>query len=411
MIPITLFSWGYWGWGSSTPQLVKLVDAIERSRDFLPPLFVDVRIQRSVRAVGFRANAFERVVGHGRYKWMPALGNRSIKTRKGPYIQIDSPSAAGDLVDLALENAAQNRRLIFFCSCERPGTERGEHCHRVEVARLIRAVGRKRGIPLQTVEWPGGEPTTVDLDVASAAFRAVRAGRASLPLPDGAHLDDLPGLAWGSIVRIRSDESTLAVVTGPARFQAGGWVLPVLKTFAGQDGPRSEAWAERFRSTRGYLPAGVQPTRSIVARATTQRNTVRPLAPSCVYTIAHLEKLERIAASGGIGVLTEGKQWTSASRLLGEARDAGTDLPVVFADATDCTRLLYWAVLTRIQVASDATRYSFERLQPLRGHHAPQELLLLSTGRRIAAHYIRPYALCQTPPFLPNDRPARTRRA
>ena len=60
MEPITIFSWGYWGWGNATTQMVEAVDAIERDHGFLPPLFVDVRIRRSVRAVGFRDDACRR---------------------------------------------------------------------------------------------------------------------------------------------------------------------------------------------------------------------------------------------------------------------------------------------------------------------------------------------------------------
>jgi hypothetical protein len=53
MKPITLFSWGYYGWGNASPQLLELVDAIEEKRGFQPPIFVDIRIRREVRAPGF----------------------------------------------------------------------------------------------------------------------------------------------------------------------------------------------------------------------------------------------------------------------------------------------------------------------------------------------------------------------
>jgi hypothetical protein len=42
--PLSLFSWGYWGWGNAARQLVEAVDAVEQARGFQPPLFVDVRI-------------------------------------------------------------------------------------------------------------------------------------------------------------------------------------------------------------------------------------------------------------------------------------------------------------------------------------------------------------------------------
>jgi hypothetical protein len=38
----TIFSWGYYGWGNATPQLIEAVDAVETSRGFEPPIFVDI---------------------------------------------------------------------------------------------------------------------------------------------------------------------------------------------------------------------------------------------------------------------------------------------------------------------------------------------------------------------------------
>jgi hypothetical protein len=54
MKKVTIFSWGYWGRGSSAAQFVKVADAVEASRGYKPLLFVDVRLQRSVRAANFR---------------------------------------------------------------------------------------------------------------------------------------------------------------------------------------------------------------------------------------------------------------------------------------------------------------------------------------------------------------------
>ena len=79
---LTVFSWGFWGWGTATPQLVAAVDAAERRRGFAPPLFVDIRFRRSGRAIGFKEHAFEQLLGRRRYRWMPTLGNSSIGTLK-----------------------------------------------------------------------------------------------------------------------------------------------------------------------------------------------------------------------------------------------------------------------------------------------------------------------------------------
>jgi hypothetical protein len=72
---------------------VEAVDVAEKKRGFKPPLFVDIRLQRTVRTKGFSGDAFALVVGASRYKWMRELGNRSIVTGNSR-IQIDRPMAA-----------------------------------------------------------------------------------------------------------------------------------------------------------------------------------------------------------------------------------------------------------------------------------------------------------------------------
>jgi hypothetical protein len=117
MTPLTMFTWGYHGWGSSTDKFKQAVDVVELERNFEPPFFVDIRARRSVRAVGFRDGAFDKRLGQERYRWMPSLGNRWVKTRKGPKIQINEPEAAEELLGLALSLRTKRRRVIFFCSC------------------------------------------------------------------------------------------------------------------------------------------------------------------------------------------------------------------------------------------------------------------------------------------------------
>src|ERR1017187_2039954 len=63
---LTLFTWGYWGWGNATHELIRAVDATERERGFKPPVFFDIRASRSVRARGFRDDAFEQLLPKGR---------------------------------------------------------------------------------------------------------------------------------------------------------------------------------------------------------------------------------------------------------------------------------------------------------------------------------------------------------
>ncbi|HMJ14857.1 MAG TPA: hypothetical protein VK524_25770 [Polyangiaceae bacterium] len=93
--------WGYEGWSNATKRLVRSVDAIERWRGYEPPLFIDIRYSRSVRAIGFRDHAFEELMGHTRYRWMRSLGNASIGTRR-KRMRIQCPDAAQQLLGKAV---------------------------------------------------------------------------------------------------------------------------------------------------------------------------------------------------------------------------------------------------------------------------------------------------------------------
>ena len=170
MEPMTMFSFGYWGWGSAVPQLVESIDAVEKARGFAPPLFVDIRISRAVRAPGFNGATFEAVVGKSRYRWLDDLGNVGIQDKGA--MRIKNPGAVNTLLDLGEECARNNRRLIFFCPCPRPCG-----CHRMEVARLALKAAATRNMPVEIVEWPGGEPSSRELEVELSEddFEKVRA--------------------------------------------------------------------------------------------------------------------------------------------------------------------------------------------------------------------------------------------
>jgi hypothetical protein len=224
----TLFSWGYYGWGNATLQLVETVDAVETSRGFKPPLFVDIRIRRTVRAKGFQGNVFERLLGPTRHRWMRALGNKFILTRTGPNVQIADPSAADELLDLALDIADQRQRLLFFCSCQWPRCDGEIGCHRTTVVGLVLEAAKGRGVPVEIVEWPGGEPKQIDLEVTPQVFASLRKGRKTVPLGKQPDFAQLAGLPWCSIATLHSDCDKLHRVVGPAIRQPDQWVLPVL---------------------------------------------------------------------------------------------------------------------------------------------------------------------------------------
>ena len=256
MATTTIFTWGYFGWGNATPQLVAAVDAVETLRGFKPPIFIDIRIRRNVRATGFVGNAFEKLLGPSRHRWMKSLGNKFIQTRTGPDIQIAEPSAANELLDLALESAGRKQRVLFFCGCQWPRCDGEIARHRSTVAELVLQAAQRRGDSVEIVEWPGGEPKQIDLDVTPEVFASVRKGRKTVPLGATADLAQMAGLPWGSVATVHSSGDKLHRIVGPAFWQTDTWALPVFVTDA--DGfAACETESANIRRYLGLEPASL----------------------------------------------------------------------------------------------------------------------------------------------------------
>jgi hypothetical protein len=235
---LVLFSWGYWGWGNATAELIRAVDAAEASRGFEPPIFVDIRIRRSVRAKGFTGGAFEKAVGLSRYRWIQDLGNESVLTgRRG--ICIRNPRAAAQLLDLALEAAQRHRHILFFCACEFPIS-----CHRDDVAKLVLAEARRRGIAFVVEEWPGGQPADILLTLDADEFRRVVRGAKSLRIGNQLPLGTAANVAWGSPLKLNGGDHE-PLLTGRVEWSSKGWALPVF---------HAAKSTEVFRKERGFLP-------------------------------------------------------------------------------------------------------------------------------------------------------------
>ena len=124
---------------------------------------------------------------------------------------------------------------------------------------------------------------------------------------------------------------------------------------------------------------------------------MKPLFESCVYTIALPWRLVEASRDGTS--LREGRRWVTGRQLLREAGKTGANLPVVFADSRDCSKLIAWSLLSEIKVGPSNTRYKIEGLWAL-SRKRPQDLRLNRSGKHIAKDFIRPYALCHTPKFL-----------
>lgn len=124
------------------------------------------------------------------------------------------------------------------------------------------------------------------------------------------------------------------------------------------------------------------------------------LARYCVYSIVHKDRLANAARIGTSDEFREAKPWVTALDLWQRAANDGERMVVMLGDATDCSTLLYWGVLTNVKVGASKTSYTVDRLRRLSKGHRPQELILRRTGKHIARNFIRPYAVCKTPNFV-----------
>lgn len=125
----------------------------------------------------------------------------------------------------------------------------------------------------------------------------------------------------------------------------------------------------------------------------------------CVYTIVSRVVLDAVVMERRSLIQTEKKVWAKAAGYLKEASAEGSFVPVILGDAKDCSKLLYWGFLKRVEISQSSTEYEVDRLRPIRDGHSPQELVLASSGENIAPGFIRPYALCHTPAFLNESAP------
>ncbi len=125
------------------------------------------------------------------------------------------------------------------------------------------------------------------------------------------------------------------------------------------------------------------------------------LAEACIYTIVHRDRLSAAEQSGLPATFMERRPWTSGRHLWMRACACGASMAVLFSDACDCTRLEYWGLLTDVTLTEHGTSYTVDQVRKLPPGRTPQDLRLLKSGQTIAPGYIRPYAICQTPEFIP----------
>jgi hypothetical protein len=132
----------------------------------------------------------------------------------------------------------------------------------------------------------------------------------------------------------------------------------------------------------------------------------QPFNEFTIYTIVKRETLSKAAENLETTEFHEGHPWTTGFDLWRQSMAANEAMAVIFADAADCSRLVFWGILTRVVIEGKNTRYWVKQMRKIKGRHMPQELILKSSGKNIAPNFIRPYAICRRPPFLPKRTPA-----
>jgi hypothetical protein len=145
-------------------------------------------------------------------------------------MEIADPGAVNDLLEHILQAHNQKRRVLFFCACEYPGTVHSPSCHRATVAGLLlKVAAHQKDVRLTVAEWPGGEPRVAELRTSPQVVKQVLRGATRLPLAKLSQKDRLKfnALPWCSRVKLFSEESSLAIISGPAKI-GREWFLPIL---------------------------------------------------------------------------------------------------------------------------------------------------------------------------------------
>ncbi len=227
---------------------MQATDAVEKSRGFAPPLFIDVRLRRKVRAAGFKDNAFAEVVGKGRYVWLPAMGNKNIDDESATRAMFAEPTKVSELLELVLDAHEQGRRVIFFCACEQPFDSAA--CHRMIVGDLLLKAAAVHRHDLTIQEWPGGDPVELEVQTSPELLKKLRGAAVSLALPERLTLAPVCGLPWYSLVTAHCQDEQARFLSGPAVARKDGWALPITHMHPEATPLRLRAYGAKQRKTQ-----------------------------------------------------------------------------------------------------------------------------------------------------------------
>jgi hypothetical protein len=113
----------------------------------------------------------------------------------------------------------------FFCSCEIP-----DGCHRHTVATLVIQRAKARKLDVTVIEWPGGAPSTIAIDVPLATLRKIgRGDQTTLPLLTTMTVGAAAALPWGTTAELRAGAERRRVLIGSAHFDVHGSRLKIVQ--------------------------------------------------------------------------------------------------------------------------------------------------------------------------------------
>jgi hypothetical protein len=120
---------------------------------------------------------------------------------------------------------------------------------------LIKAA-KKQGVSIQVVEWPGGEPENIKMEITPKLFGSINKGVMNITLPKDCNLAEMAGLPWGTVVTFKCNDQELNRIVGPAIYQKSKWILPVQFFYFDQDTSLAiyHKESEKIRKLHGFLP-------------------------------------------------------------------------------------------------------------------------------------------------------------
>jgi hypothetical protein len=122
-------------------------------------------------------------------------------------------------------------------------------------------------------------------------------------------------------------------------------------------------------------------------------------AEQCIYTIRHTDIIDQFSRSEGPHYIdTKRKRWTTAKRMIAEARKQGKIVPLLFAPAENTANVVAWAELRSVETGQ-TNRCTFEKLKYCYAPIKKAKLKRLN-GENLSRDFIRDYAICRTPPTL-----------